>query len=111
MNTYGVDCNSNMDDSKNYTYFKSDATINEKASALSSQNDYVVFGGEGYDLYDMNGNMVKASGGGHYMMITDYTSEGFPIVSSWGNKYILDIKGNENRIADAYRYTDINFGA
>ncbi len=54
----------------------------------------------GFDLYqlDSNSNIIasKYDINLHYVYVTEVTQDGTIIVSSWGNKYILDIEGVKN---------------
>lgn len=43
-----------------------------------------------FNLYDMNGNMIHSNVGGHFMTLMGFTEDGKYIVSSWGDKYIMD---------------------
>ena len=40
------------------------------------------------------------------MLITGFTDDGRPIVTSWGQEFILDVKGDKN---GTYRTSKINF--
>ena len=48
---------------------------------------------QGYDMYDEDGNLFLEEVPCHAMEIVDFTEDGKPIVSSWGNRYTLDING------------------
>lgn len=58
--------------------------------------DQSVIADFGFDLYNMNGEFDRHVDGGHWMYVTDPTQEN-PIVSSWGNKYILIPSISEDR--------------
>ena len=103
---YDLDMSAEQDWFNRFTIFGSDDDIDSNTKNHSDSNDYIIYGGDNWDLYDMNGTKIEESGGGHYMTIVDYTSDGKPIVTSWGRKYILDIKGEKNGM---YRLDYINF--
>ena len=111
LKEYGVDCTSKSDWHNRFAYWDSDESIENKTKQLSEENEYVIYGGEGYDLYDMEGNRVNIKGEGHYMVIVGYTDDNKPIVTSWGRQYILDIKSDDLHLfeEDKYRYATINF--
>lgn len=77
-----------------------------------SSNDYksvlkegkqIIWGGDGYDLYDYDektggrGKICSENGGSHAMSVTDVTENGDLVVSSWGNKYILDTSNSNSQ--------------
>ena len=66
-------------------YFKKEYDV----SLENLPQECVYVGEHGYTLCNMDGSIYYANGGSHAMIITDYTDDGTPIVSSWGNKYIL----------------------
>lgn len=68
--------------------------INRFLRRANVKYESVIVGAGEYDLYDMEDNLIYDNGGGHAMMITDFTEDGYPIVSSWGKKYKLDVRGN-----------------
>ena len=103
---YNIDCSAEEDWFNNFTLFSSDKGINNDLQNQVNNNDYVVYGGANYDLYDMDGNIYYEDGGGHYMMITGFTDDGRPIVTSWGKQFILDVKGDHLGV---YRMDRINF--
>ena len=103
---YNIDCSAKEDWYNNFTIFSSDKGINNNLQNQVNNNDYVVYGGSNYDLYDMDGNAYYMNGEGHYMMITGFTDDGRPIVSSWGKQFILDVKGEDNGMYRLYR---VNF--
>ena len=103
---YNVDCNAEEDYLNHFTVFENDSSINNKIQNQMNDNDYVIYGGDNYDLYNMDGTLDRSEGGGHYMMVTGFTDDGRPIVSSWGKQYILDVKGVSNGV---YRLDRINF--
>lgn len=105
---YGIDSKATMSILENYTVLETDKIINYTLNTQSNLNDYVVYAGGGYDLYEMDGDLFVAEGGGHYMSIVDYTKDGNPIVSSWGRKYILDAKGSKP-LSGYHRTAKINF--
>ena len=71
----------------------------------------VLISSRGFDLYSIDPetgereNKVVEDVGSHCMYVTGYTINGDIIVSSWGEKYILDVS-----VADYYNYKiiDIN---
>ena len=103
---YNIDCSAKEDWHNNFTLFESDAGINNNLQNQTNNNDYVVYAGDNYDLYNMDGSLDRTGGGAHYMVITGFTDDGRPIVSSWGGQYILDVKGEAN---GTYRIDRINF--
>ena len=111
LKEYGIDCTSKTDWHNRFAYWDSDESIENEIKGLNENNEYVVYGGEGYDLYDMDGNRIVEKGGAHYLLITGYTDDNKPIVTSWGRQYILDIKSDDLHLfeEDKYRYTTIKF--
>ena len=70
-----------------------------KSIINNGKNDQVMLWSEGYDLYDMYGNLYRSDGGSHAMYITGVTSDNKLIVSSWGKKFTVDLSNvynNEN---------------
>ena len=67
---------------------------------------YIIIVSEGYDLYSIDeksgerGEVCSEDGGSHAMVLTGFTPNGDIIVSSWGNKYIIDCLSD-------YRYLTI----
>ena len=103
---YNIECNSEIDSTNSFTIFEGDKGINSKLQNQTNNNDYVTYGGYNYDLYNMDGSLDRTGGGSHYMLITGYTDDGRPIVSSWGKQFILDVKGEDNGMYRLYR---VNF--
>ena len=103
---YNIECNSEIDPTNSLTIFEGDKGINSKLQNQTNNNDYVTYGGYNYDLYNMDGSLDRTGGGSHYMLITGYTDDGRPIVSSWGRQFILDVKGEDSGIYRLYR---VNF--
>lgn len=73
------------------------------------ENDYVIYGGNGYDLKTLDGKVVSEAGGGHAMLIVGETEKGEILVSSWGKEYIMIPKGEKSWALDSYRLYRINF--
>lgn len=103
---YGIECTSDTDKVNQFTHFSSDEKILNKFNEQLNENDYLVYSGDNWDLYTMDGELYTESGGGHYLIILGSTEDGQLIVSSWGNKYIVDVKGKKN---GRYRLTKVNF--
>ncbi len=104
--SYNIQCNAERDFTNKFTIIESDASINNKLQNQTNNNDYVIYCGYNYDLYDMDGNLYRQNGGNHYMIITGFTDDGRPIVTSWGGQFILDVKGEDNGVYRLYR---VNF--
>ena len=64
--------------------------IDRELYSMYRKNDAVIIAAKGYDLYDMDGNLSFKGDEGHAMQLVGFTDEGKPIVSSWGEKYVLD---------------------
>lgn len=112
LENYGIDATSTKDYHNITTRFVNDDIVNDNLKNECNVNDYIIYGGIGYDLYDEFGDLYHSSSednAGHYMMITGFNDDGKPIVSSWGRKFILDIKGEYNGLFDLYRYWRVNF--
>ena len=62
---------------------------------IKKDNNIVVIGSGSYQLKNMDGTICVQKGGGHCMTITGVTDDGNFIVSSWGKKYIFDIKATQ----------------
>ena len=75
---------------------------NDYKSALK-EGKQIIWGGDGYDLYDYDektggrGKICSENGGSHAMSVTDVTENGDLVVSSWGNKYILDTSNSNSQ--------------
>ena len=57
-----------------------------------------------FDIYDMNGNLFMDKVGCHEMYVIGKTDNGNLIVSSWGNKYIVDLSTLEYNDGGMYFY-------
>lgn len=57
-----------------------------------------------FNLYDMNGNMIHSNVGGHFMTLMGFTEDGKYIVSSWGEKYIMDPAEMNFKDKDTFLY-------
>ena len=108
LETYGVDCSATEDWYNSFTLFNTDENINNSIHKNYDNNDYFVYAGSGWDLYDMDLNLTHENGGGHYMLVVGFTHDNYPIVSSWGRKMILD-PDSMSTDAGVYRYDYINF--
>ena len=104
--TYNIDCTAERDIDSRKTKLRRTKEINEELRKGFNENDYFVFAGYSWDLYTTDASLLVDGGGGHYMMIVGFTDEGWPIVSSWGRKYILDAKTSDH---GRYRHSTINF--
>ncbi len=67
-----------------------------KSIINNGKNNQVMLWSEGYNLYDMYGNLSYYDGGSHAMYITGVTSDNKFTVSSWGNEYIVDLSNVYN---------------
>ena len=92
-----------MDDENTVPFFKSDDNINKTLYDEYNNNDYLLYGGSGYDLYNMDGTLACTDGGSHYMLIVGWTEDNKPIVTSWGQKFVLDVHGKGTDLSDTYR--------
>ena len=111
MKEYGVECTSKEDPCNRFAFWGNDEKNKIIQKELFEKNDYLAYGGSGYDLYTMDGERVCVNGGGHFVLIIGFTDDGMPIVSSWGERYILDIRGDDLKFLqdDDYRYSTVNF--
>ena len=124
LSDYGVDISVDIDDGINsntgpnsfgsYSYFSNaDGVSNEVLnlhSKINSQNsDVTIIGCKGFDLYDMNGELAYKDYEGHAMTITGYTEKGEPIVSTWGEQYVLSINGEYRPDSENAYVTYSNF--
>lgn len=103
---YNINCTAEMDWHNRFTIYSNDDSINNFLREEYSNNDYITYSGANYDLYTMDGELYYEHGGPHYMLITGFTDDGRPIVTSWGQEFILDVKGDKN---GTYRTSKINF--
>lgn len=100
---YNIDVNYSGDNKNSFPLFKSDKGTNNLFYEEYNENEYLLYGGESYDLYDMDGNLYRSNGGGHYMLVVGWTEDNKPIVTSWGKKLILDVHGDGTGLLDTYR--------
>ena len=99
---YGISSEITLDDEK--------LSI-EKYTSIVEDGKSVVYGGAGWDLYEINpdtgerGKLHLEDGYGHAMYVTGFTDNGDIIISSWGKQYILD---TSNQSRGNYEIIDIN---
>ena len=95
--------------SNKFAYWSSNEKPNSKIKKMCEENDYVFYGGRGWSIEADDGTVY--SGDGHFLFVVGFTDDGRPIVSSWGNRYILDVHGEDLDLfeEDIFRYTRVNF--
>lgn len=64
------------------------------------------YGESQYNLYDIDGTLLEANGGGHAMIGVDFTDYRRIIVSSWGRKLILERAATSNYVK---KYNDYEY--
>jgi len=106
---YDLDIAFDGDKINRFPFFDSDDNINKTLYDEYNNNDYLLYGGSGYDLYNMDGTLYYADGDPHYMLIVGWTEDNKPIVTSWGRKFVLDVHGDETDLLDTYRLYRYNF--
>ena len=89
--------------------FRDNPDIQTIKQALEKGNS-VIFSVKRFNLEDVNGNIVveSDSGVGHMLTITDVTSDGRYVVSSWGEKYYYN-PNKQRKDAECYNFYSINF--
>ena len=78
-------------------------------NSLKTDNNQIIIGGSGYNLYNMDGTLYTSNGGGHAMYITGVTSDNNFIVSSWGEQFILDVSNIDNKDNGWMRFNVIDY--
>lgn len=86
---------------------KNDEGINNYLHQQFDENDYIEYCGTGWELYTMDGKLDDGRGTGHSLTIVGFTDDNYPIVSSWGKKYVLHIKSDGEE--SDYRIYKINY--
>lgn len=109
LKTYGVKSSADVDGVNRFPWFRNEKNIENEAERLYGENDSLICSAQQYDLYTIDGELYYENGGNHAMMVTGFTEDGKPIVSSWGNKYILDIKNDNTKLLTKYYYSVVNF--
>ncbi len=85
-------------------YFESNASFVDTVKKYTDEGKVIDLGASDYDLYlaDEDGNIMKDKDGNdilkcavvdgpHAMTITDVNADGDYVVSTWGDKYVLDV--------------------
>ena len=94
LGQYGIKLDKSSLDSIDKILPKEDVKVNKKLKEDFDKNDSIFIGVSGYDLYDMEGHMIAENCEGHAMTVVGFTNDGYPIVSSWGSQYVVDINGS-----------------
>ena len=69
-----------------------------KGNIISNKDNIEYYGEKGYILYNMDGSIYTPYGDGHAMVGIGRTNDGKIIVSSWGEKLILELSTEEDDI-------------
>lgn len=99
------DANIKLEPIKKYNdYFESNASFVDTVKKYTDEGKVINLGARDYDLYlaDEDGNIMKDKDGNdilkytvvdgpHAMTITDVNADGDYVVSTWGDKYVLDV--------------------
>ena len=110
---HGVNCKTqSYNINLNYTS-ENEKDVNKILRKAYLNNDSIILSAGGYDLYDESGKLVYEGGGSHSMQLVGFNEKGQPIVSSWGEKFILDANGEAggNNEVDylGLAFTTVNF--
>ena len=106
MNKYGKNVSSPSTFS--LSSLKPDKDINDQIKRMFDVGKSVVVCASGHDLYKMDGTLEDENGFGHAMLVTGFTKDGYPIVSSWGREYILHVHGRKTNKNNTYEIYIIN---
>ena len=107
---HGVDCQTTTYKVNIDRTSENEKNINKALKEAYLKNDSIILTTGGYDLYDVSGNLVCEGGGGHSMQLVGFNDKGQPIVSSWGEKFIIDVNG-ESGGHNEVDYLELNFTA
>ena len=68
-----------------------DANVtSDNVESLISEGKMIIIAYRNGNLHNMNGSIAQPINGGHAMVVTGVTDEGYMIVSSWGGQYYID---------------------